>query len=384
MSMTEQDVVRNMHRFLLKEGLCTRQVTALYTDADHRLTPFKELLPFQRVSIEHGDLVVHPDMVGSLGTKGLLFAIEAKGSGDLIRGLGQAECYQDAVHASFLCASADSIGSGVRQLARRRNVGLVAVSDQIVVLDEPELRAPLHDSYEFVLRQIESANAVTTFVYNLPTHYLIWAVLLSPNHVYSKSDIPTLIRSYPMPKDWRSAVRGAQKLGLVNFSADSLQLTDIGAAVKKILSSNLNLWNQIHLELSKHGKKPTLATIAPSAAAVLRLLLLNDPVVQMVREGIMSLPDSKGNYMELAKACDKSDHARAVVFFFNPLLLDDIQDDRGQVVWNKVENRHFRSTAFYQYKSVLKHAGILAPLPLGGATVKGYVPERDIWALRVD
>src|SRR5437868_4330932 len=104
MNVTESEVVRKAHAFLLKEGLCGKRVTALYTDAHHSLTAFKDLEPFQRISVDYGEFVVHPDLVGSLEAAKVLFAVEGKGSGDLIRGLGQAQCYQDAVHAAFLCA----------------------------------------------------------------------------------------------------------------------------------------------------------------------------------------------------------------------------------------------------------------------------------------
>ncbi len=46
-----------------------------------------------------------------------------------------------------------------------------------------------------------------------------------------------------------------------------------------------------------------------------------------------------------------------------------------------MEAQHFRSTTFMQYKSVLKHAGIIEPHTLGGSSSKAYDPDRDIWEL---
>ena len=37
----------------------------------------------------------------------------------------------------------------------------------------------------------------------------------------------------------------------------------------------------------------------------------------------------------------------------------------------------YRSTRFLQYKSVLKHSGLLRPTLLGGSTSNGYVPIRE-------
>jgi len=384
MNVPESGIVRKAHAFLVKEGLCGKRVTALFTDAHHSLTAFKDLEPFQRVSIDYGEFVVHPDLVGSLGDARVLFAVEAKGSGDLVRGLGQAQCYQDAVHASFLCAPAAEIGKGIRSLARRGNVGLLAVSDSVQLVNEPEFRSPVYEAHEFVLRQIDSARLVTraqTFAYNLPTHYLVWAAVLVPGRWYGPDEVPLILGAYPMPKDWRAALRGAQKLGLIETSAERFRLTEAGAAIKDMVPSEIRVWKSIHGALCDKAEKATLKFEAPALAAALRLLLLNDPMVKMIRVGIGSLPDQSGNFRDLAMACDRLDHARAVVFFFNPEALEMIVDERGQIIWERVEGKHFRSTMFYQFKSVLRHAGILAPLALGGCSATKYRPERDIWAL---
>jgi hypothetical protein len=34
-----------------------------------------------------------------------------------------------------------------------------------------------------------------------------------------------------------------------------------------------------------------------------------------------------------------------------------------------------------QYKSILKHAGFIKPHRLGGASVKDYDPDADLWEL---
>jgi hypothetical protein len=60
----------------------------------------------------------------------------------------------------------------------------------------------------------------------------------------------------------------------------------------------------------------------------------------------------------------------------------EILNDRGRVQWDRVEPIHYRSTSFYQMKSILKHAGILKDTGLGGSSVKEYDPGEDLWVLR--
>jgi hypothetical protein len=75
------------------------------------------------------------------------------------------------------------------------------------------------------------------------------------------------------------------------------------------------------------------------------------------------------------------DRALTPAVFFQPDAVSAITGDDGQILWHKVQPGHFRSTTFLQYKSVLKHAGIVAPRRLGGASTRGYDPDRDIWEL---
>jgi hypothetical protein len=51
-------------------------------------------------------------------------------------------------------------------------------------------------------------------------------------------------------------------------------------------------------------------------------------------------------------------------------------------VWQRIAPQHYRSTTFFQYKSILKHAGVLAPHTLGGTSTRSYDPDADLWELR--
>jgi len=184
-----------------------------------------------------------------------------------------------------------------------------------------------------------------------------------------------------MPKDWKSALRGAQKLKLITISGKDIRLTPVGAAIKVILPNTIHEWADTHQHAGAKGTKLTLAQYKPQSAAALRLLLLDDPMVRLIIEGLSRLGQAVP-FRELAIMCDSLDHARTPIFFLNPNSADKIIDDKGRIRWEIVTKDDYRSTNFYQFKSILRHAGILSDQSLGGPSTKDYKPDQDIWELR--
>lgn len=185
-----------------------------------------------------------------------------------------------------------------------------------------------------------------------------------------------------MPKEWRGTLYGARKLGLVRILGDEVTLTQIGAAVKVLLPATMVESAQVHAMVGARGSAVPLADYRPQYAAALRLLLLHDPFVRLVIQGLETFHNQSANFRELAMACDRLDHARALAYFLQPESLPQLMDNKGRINWNESKGEHYRSRTFYQYKSILKHAGILSPGRLGGDSAIGYQPESDTWTLR--
>jgi hypothetical protein len=380
----EQNVILKTHRFLNSGQLIEQSISRLFTDAHSSLLDHKALQPFQRFTLDLGDFVLHPDLVGQLSDGETLFAVEAKGNTDIIKGLAQAEMYQAGFHYSFLAAEATALTSSHIKFARRKNIGIIAVSDTVTIAHTPEAQMPFRDPYRFIARQMETVVQVATgqtFYYNAPTHYLVWAILLEPNVTYSTDVLPEVLANYPMPKDWKPALRGAQKLKIVTISGQEVRLTPVGAAIKVLLPDSIHQWADTHQHAGAKGTRLTLAQRNPQAAAALRLLLLDDPMVRLIIEGLSRLSQAV-TFRELAIMCDSLDHARAPIFFLNPNSADKIIDDKGRIRWDVVTKDDYRSTNFYQFKSILRHAGILSDRSLGGPSTKDYKPDQDIWELR--
>ncbi|HAA31262.1 MAG TPA: hypothetical protein DCE56_30530 [Cyanobacteria bacterium UBA8553] len=387
--MKEVEVIRQTHQFLKSQGLAQKQVVRIYTDAHHTLLPYKELQPFQRFTLDLGDFVLYPDLVGQLDDGESIFAVEAKGDNDLLKGLAQAEMYQSGFHYSFLAADASIWGTSIFEFARRKNVGVISVSDSVKIPFFPDARMPLREPYQFISRQMESVIQVTgqqTFQLNIPTHYLVWAVALQPGVSYPLNALASQLAVYHelIKKNWRGALMGARKLGIISLSNNSVQLTAIGTAVKAILPVSVTEWREIHEVVRTRGSQGIgLIDYQPQAAAILRILLLQDPMVRLVIEGLKTFSDYSAYFTELAVACDRLDHARAPIFFLKPESIESLTDERGYILWEKAKGIDYRSSMFYQYKSILIHAGILFKTKLGPVSTKRYEPKNkdNIWKL---
>lgn len=132
--MNETEVLLKTHQFLKSQPLERQSVVRLFTDVHSTLLSHPALAPFQRFTLDIGDFVVHPDMVGQLGDGETIFAVEAKGDTDLLKGLAQAELYQAGFHYAFLATDAGALGTSLVAFAHRKNVGVMAVGDTVTLV----------------------------------------------------------------------------------------------------------------------------------------------------------------------------------------------------------------------------------------------------------
>lgn len=391
--MQEIDVIRYVRAFLRKHGLQGRNVLNLYTDAHPGLLIDASLRPFQRFTLAFDNFSVHPDLVGRLNDGETTFAIEAKGTTDLIKGIAQAEIYRNGFHLA-LFASAGMPSRDLVNLARQRDIGVLAVyDDRINVIDLPPAHLPQLRHAESVRKQFVTTDTLNRqFYFNLPTHYLCFAPILRDwrdTYDSDKADLAGLeqfIRSVYMvlpqgKSSFRSALSRAEKLGIVRIQGNMVSLTFIGHAVADLLP-NAKTLEAIHRQIAQKATNQTLASMSPSSAAVLRCLLYTDPVAKFIIDVLLDIGTSEPVSMHsLVLLSAERDKTITPLIFFNPEVIAKITDDQGQLIWHQIQRYHFRSTTFMQYKSILKHAGIIKPHRLGGSTARNYNPDEDIWEL---
>lgn len=384
--MNEPEVILATHGYIKARGLAEATASGLYTDAHSSLLGIPQLRPFQRFSVELEDSAIHPDLVGRL-TDGSYFAVEAKGSTDLLNGVAQAERYARAFHRVFLAADARACGESVLAEARRKDVGVLAVHSDVVggpvvrIAHAPSPRQPFWIPFESIRGQFGGVDWAhhRTVHYNLPTHAMAWCIALDVVGGVQFSEVHRCVIGYPMPESWRSSLDDATRLGLVGRARDLVALTPTGRAMRVLIPHDLDDWGRVHTEARRPGS--TLAMVSPPASAALRLLLLHDPMVRHVMAGIAALPGRSGTFPEVAASCDSIDRARTPPVFLMPEAAARVSDRRGRIQWHLVQASDWRTSTYMQWKSYLKHAGILLNTGLGGTTSRTYRPERDVWAL---
>lgn len=159
------------------------------------------------------------------------------------------------------------------------------------------------------------------------------------------------------------------------------RLTEAGGAVKDVLPTSLAEWAEVHRRLASARGKQLLHQLNARAGGVLRLLLLQDAVVKLILEGLNRMPGRRATFDRLAASCAAIDAPRAAIFFLKPEAAAARAGSNGHVDWARIEAEDYRSTSFFQFKSVLRHGGVLANTKLGGSSGARYRPECDIWVL---
>jgi hypothetical protein len=387
------EVIRQTRAFLQRDGLLGHRVLDLYTDAHPTLLADTALRPFQRFTLAFESFSVHPDLVGRLSDGETTFAVEAKGTDDLLRGIAQADSYRAGFHL-VLFASAGAPSRDLLAMARQRDVGVLAVrAGQVEVLDLPPPHLPqLRHARSIQQQLVATATLSRQFAFNLPTHYLCFVPLLAVWHQHHSADWADLTALEPFTRaryhvlpagrsSFRAALSGAEKLGLVHVRGPQAQLSYLGWSVAPLLPDAPSL-AAIHQRIAPKGSGRTLASESPAAGAVLRTLLHGDPVARFIIETLSVLGVGQAvSLRSLVLHGAERDRALAAAIFFQPEAIAIITDDQGHLVWRRIQPEHFRSTTFFQYKSILKHAGVLAPHRLGGSSTRGYDPDADLWEL---
>ncbi len=386
--MQEIDVVRQTKIFLQRHGLLGKQITDLYTDAHPSLLIDAKLEPFQRFTLQFDSFAVHPDLVGRLDDGGTTFAVEAKGADDWLKGIAQADTYRQGFHASLIAVAGTPSGD-MMSFARQRGIGIITVGSQgAEVLERPPVHLPQLYLAESVRRQFSASNTLLRqFYYNFPTHYLgcavclrIWEQRLGTSIALIHELDPFVRILYPaIPRDFRPALRGAEKLGLVHIRGNAVELTYLGRTCVELLPSPQEL-DALHIQAIKQP----LAEISPQTGAVLRILLDREPIAKFIiemlaREGHHQ-PIPMPVLVEHASRIDKL--LTPVVFFF-PKAIDELTNDQGFIVWRNVQAHHYRTTIYMQYKRILTHAGLIKDHGLAGTSSRHYKPEKDMWELIV-
>ncbi|PDV99275.1 hypothetical protein [Candidatus Chloroploca asiatica] len=387
--MREIEVIRETRRLLQAHGLLGQPILDLYTDAHPSLIGDPSLEPFQRFTLQFDAFATHPDLVGRLADGSTMFAVEAKGEADWLKGLAQAETYRYGFHA-VLMAVAGTPSPDLLTFARQRGVGILALPTATrQLLEPPVLHLPLLKHAEHIRRQFSTGSALRTqFSYNLPTHYLACAACLyawereaglAPVEL---AQLEAMVRQhYPvMPRLFKPALHGAEKLGLLVIQGRAISLSPLGRTCASLLPPAAQLATLHRAAI----KRQPLVDLDPRTAAVLRILLLRDPIAGFLNEILTQIgPHQPVPMPVLVETAARFDKLLTPLVFFFPGDVATLLDDQGFLVWRKIQPQHYRTSIYMQYKQIMTHAGMLHYHGVGGTSSQHYQPERDLWEVRI-
>lgn len=382
--VNEVFVVKNIHNHIKKEGLCGQkiQLEKLFTDPWKTWVNDQSLRPFQRFYVKYGKIIRHPDIVGQLMNEAT-FAVEAKGdvSGD--RGLIQADFYRYGFNYSYVGILKNRLDDYVEAFAKSCGLGILTVKEDGKVNEIISPRSiPITEISDSISRQFSGAQVLERWranKYNIPMHYL--AVLhfieesknsVELSNIYHKEYLekPTNVEAlFPTLLTW----------GLIERNGTEISLTLKGKAIKSILSPPKKLAE--YTRLRKYGERQPLSKSSPKDSSILRLILLDDPIVQLVISSLKKLKQDKAHNMyDIFKVALEQDQELTKIAFLVSKRLDDLPDYSETSIRNAAP-QIFNSGFFYQFKSFLIHAGILKDLGLGTPSNKKYNPEKDLYQL---
>lgn len=388
MTFNEKEILKITRTYILKNGLlgCFVKKDNLYTDPHPAWINDKDLRPFQRFEVLFSGIRRYPDLAGILENHGTTFAIETKGNEPLDRGLIQADFYRLGFHYSYIAAPEGRFNEFILNFAQKRGIGALSIRNprSVEELIKPDAPTPNVAVSESVSLQFSGESAIERWcppLYNLPMHYLVIPLLIRNNYIDFDSLKNQFRNEYIVgPKNLDSIIRTVEKWGLVQKKGANIILTDLGKTVKPLLTSPSKLAEAVQMRRDRKHRTPLIVS-SPCDAIVLRLLLLNDSIVKLTIQSLRNLSSEKPVSMpELLLKAIEINPTLARIAYLNSERIGELEEINKKTI-SKLKPHHYKSKFFYQFKSLLIHAGILSDLGLGGSSTRNYKPKKDLYQL---
>ncbi len=181
----------------------------------------------------------YPDVLGFTNAD-RVFAVEVKGSGGLLRGIGQALTYQQGAHVSFLAAAEDTVTQH-SDLLRSKGVGVIGATENgVMTWSSP----PVSESHEQVvdiegqlsvrLRRSDIGGDIASLSLVQPLNYLAPVIAVEQHGPLAGDVLVDLLADEYGFGAGNSARQGATTLGLL-LNGDRYELTDQGELAVAVL-----------------------------------------------------------------------------------------------------------------------------------------------------
>ena len=334
----------------------------------------------------------YPDVIGFTNSN-QVFAIEVKGSKNLLRGIGQALTYQQGAHVSYLAGHAGAVAPHT-DLLRSKGVGVIGVDDGGV----DKWRSPasseaatevadVKGQLSLRLRGNEFGGDITTLSLAQPLNYLAPVVALDCYGLLARDEIVDVLADEYSFGAGGSAVSSARTLGLISPGTPH-ELSEQGELSATVLHG-YGIQELNDLQLAKQDTRgSTVVDIHSPLGILLRNAFLRHPEFGLLldalrKEGpIVHFLDLVERLVHeypnvfLGAFCTSrgANRARELIETGETKQLYENQD-----VWRDV----IRNNVLFNFVQQLKHIGVLTPDTRShSGAMKEYNPDEKLWKVR--
>jgi len=331
----------------------------------------------------------YPDVLGFTDAD-RVFAIEVKGSRNLLRGIGQAMTYQQGAHVSYLAGDGEAVAPHAN-LLRSKGVGVISVDgDGATSWSDPpsaestEEVADVEGRLSVRLRGDEFGGDITTLSLAQPLNYLAPVVAVDRYGPLARDEIVDVIADEYGFGAGDETVASARTLGLLALGSPH-ELTSQGELAATVLRG-YGVEDLDDLRLTKEDvARRTVAEVHPPLAVLLRnsfsrhpefgLLLdalrkegprvdFRDLVERLVREYPNVFLSAFCTTRGATRARELIERGRTARLY------------RDRAVWTDV----IRNNVLFNFVQQLKHVGVLAPETRShSGAISEYDPDEKPW-----
>ncbi|PAU83691.1 hypothetical protein CK500_09270 [Halorubrum salipaludis] len=331
----------------------------------------------------------YPDVLGFTDAN-RVFAIEVKGSSNLLRGIGQALTYQQGAHVSYLAGHGDAVRPHA-DLLRSKGIGVIGVDDDGATAwrspPSAESTAEVTDvegQLSLRLRGDEFGGDVTTLSLAQPLNYFAPVVALDRDGPRARDEIVDAIADEYGFGAGGETVASAQTLGLVTAGSPH-ELTEQGELAATVLRGyGVEDLDDLRLTKEDVGRR-TVAEVHPPLAVLLKNSFVRHPEFGLLLDALRK-EGPRVHFLDLVERlvreypnvflsafCTTRGAARARELIERGET-SRLYRDRG--VWTDV----IRTNVLFNFVQQLKHVGVLAPETRShSGAIADYDPDAKPW-----
>jgi len=334
----------------------------------------------------------YPDVLGFTNAD-RVFAIEVKGSTELLRGIGQAMTYQEGAHVSYLAASDDVVDQHT-DLLQSKGVGVIgATDDGVTRWSSP----PSTESHEQVVdiegqlsvrfRHSDIGGDIASLSLAQPLNYLAPVVAVDQHGPLAGDELVDVIEAEYGFGAGRQARRSASSLGLLRGES-RYELTDQGDLASTVLRGyGVTSLGDLDTVKGEVGRSTVVEEHRP-LAILLRNCYDRHPEFRLLLDALRKegpevyFPDLLQRLVHefpnvfLNTFCTRSGRKRARKLISAGRVT---QIYEAEAVWKDV----VRTNVLFNFVQQLKHIGVLtADTRSHSGKISEYDPDEKPWLLR--